>query len=215
MPQAVTLPDALAQAAELYRKGRWAEAEQLCRSILAARADQPDALYLLALIAAQTQRTPEAERLLADAIALRPNDPQLLANHATALKDLGRFDEALREYDVALRPGFAPAHCCRGSALHELGRFDEALQHHERAVALQPDHAEAYLARANLLMELGRSSAAAESHDRAISLRPERRHASAAARAPTPEPRGRALVRYRLVYEASGGGLHADLGALS
>ena len=177
--QPMTLADALARAAVLYGAGQWREAEQLCRAILAARADQPDALKVLALVAAQTQRTVEAERLLAMAIGLRPEDPELLANHATTLKDLRRFDEALRDYDLALRlqPDYLEALFNRGATLQALGRAEEAVQSFSRALALRPGLAEAHYCRGNALFELGRLELARRDYEQAASLRPD--HADA------------------------------------
>jgi predicted O-linked N-acetylglucosamine transferase (SPINDLY family) len=171
----MTLADALAKAAEFYGMGRWREAEQLCRAILAARADQPQALKVLALIAAQTQRTSEAERLLAVAISLRPDDPELLANHATTLKELRRFDEALRDYDLALRlqPDYVEALFNRGATLQALGRANEAVQSFSRALALRPGLAEAHYCRGNAYYELGRLELAHRDYEQAASIRPD------------------------------------------
>ena len=183
MPQTVsqtmTLPEALVEAAELYRTGRWTQAEQLSRSILAARADQPDALKVLGMIAAQTQRTWEAERLLARAIAIRPEDPELLANHATTLQDLQRFDEALRDYDLALRlrPDYIVPLFNRGAVLQAMGRAEDAVQSFSRALALRPGLAEAHYCRGNALYELGRFELALKDYEEAASIRPD--HADA------------------------------------
>ncbi|MHB8814746.1 MAG: tetratricopeptide repeat protein [Steroidobacteraceae bacterium] len=179
VPQRMTLPEAFAKAAEFYGTGQWNEAEQLCRLILAARADQPDALKLLALIAAQTQRAAEAERLLAQAIAIRADDPQLLANHATALKDLQRFDEALREYDLALRlrPDYVEVLFNRGATLQALGRADEAAESFSSALALRPGLAEAHYCRGNALYEIGRFEPALQDYEQALRVRPD--HAEA------------------------------------
>ena len=175
MLEPMTLADALAKAAEFYGTSRWREAEQICRSILAARADQPDALKILGLIAAQTQRTVEAERLLAVAIRLRPEDPELLAGHATTLKDLRRFEDALRGYDLALRlqPDYLEALFNRGATLQALGRAEEAVQSFTRALALRPGLAEAHYCRGNSLYELGRFELARRDYEQAASLRPD------------------------------------------
>ena len=173
--QPMTLTDALAKAFEFYGSGQWREAEQLCRAILATRTDQPDALKVLALIAAQTQRTAEAERLLAVAIGLRSDDPELLANHATTLKELRRFEDALRDYDLALRlqPDHLEALFNRGATLQALGRADDAVQSFSRALALRPGLAEAHYCRGNSHYELGRLELARRDYEQAASIRPD------------------------------------------
>jgi Flp pilus assembly protein TadD len=58
----------ITRAKAAYQTGDWTEAERLCRIILAEKSDDLDALNLLGIIAAQTQRASEAEALLSRAI---------------------------------------------------------------------------------------------------------------------------------------------------
>ena len=68
MSTASSLTPRLAQAVQhagaLYGAGQWDKSGQVCKQILAERADYFDPLSLLGMIAAQTVRTDEAERLL-------------------------------------------------------------------------------------------------------------------------------------------------------
>ena len=57
------LVQAMQQALALYSARDWVQAEQVCRSVLAAQANNFDALNLLGIMAAQTQRLPEAAEL--------------------------------------------------------------------------------------------------------------------------------------------------------
>ena len=61
------------------------------------------------------------------------------------LKNLGRLDEALMNYDraIALKPDYVEAHSNRGNCLDEMGRYPEALLSYQDALALQPHHADA------------------------------------------------------------------------
>ena len=95
-------------------------------------------------------------------------------NRANALKNLGRFDEALASYDRALAiiPGYADALYNRGVTLQELGRFDEAVDSYDRALAIQPAHFGALGNRGAALQALKRMDEALASYDRALALRP-------------------------------------------
>jgi len=157
-----------------YTRGKWAEAERVCRRILAARGDCFDALSLLGVIAAQTRRAEEAARLLGRAVAANQHAATAHNNYGNVLKDLGRFEDALDSYERALKldPGYADVCNNRGDTLQQLGRFEEALDSFEHAVKLKPDYAEAYYNRGNTLLELKRFEAALDSYERALKLKP-------------------------------------------
>ena len=158
-----------------YERGDWAEAERVCRAVLGAKADHFDALHLLGVIAAQTQRTREGVELLGRAVAAYPNSAEAHSHLGVALGHLGRHAEALAcaERAVALKPEYADAHYNRGVALGDLARYAEALKSYERAIALRADHAEAYNNRGIALAHFGRHAEALESYERAIALRPD------------------------------------------
>jgi hypothetical protein len=61
------------QAKAAYQQRDWTEAERLCRIMLANKSDDIDALNLLGIITAQTQRPQEDVTLLSQAIAVAPD----------------------------------------------------------------------------------------------------------------------------------------------
>lgn len=166
---------ALQQAIAAYQRGDWAGSEASCRQVLAARAGDFDALNLLGIIAAQTQRLPEAAELLRRAVAARPSDASAHNNLANVLKGLARLDEALASYDraLAIQPRYAEAHYNRADTLAALGRRDEAIAGYDRAIALKPDYAKAWYNRGVAAADLGRQEAAIASFERAIAIRPD------------------------------------------
>ena len=66
------------------------------------------------------------------------------SNRGIALRDLGRFEEALAACDRAIEidPRHAVAHTNRGNALRDLGRFEEALAAYDRAIEIDPRNAD-------------------------------------------------------------------------
>jgi tetratricopeptide (TPR) repeat protein len=190
------LAEALQRAGALYRAGEWDGAERLCVSILKLYPQQLDAIGLLGIIAAQTQRAPQALDLLGRVAAARPDDPSAQNNYANVLKLFKRFDEALAGYERALRikPDYAEAHNNRADVLQEFGRLEEALQSYDRALELKPDSAESHSNRGHVLLKLGRLEAALQSFECALRIKPE--HAEAHGN------RGRALLRLGRLEEA-------------
>ena len=91
-----------------------------------------------------------------------------------ALREQGRFDEALRDAEraLALEPGSALACNAHGIVLDDLGRYDEAPAAYEAAIAVAPDFAEAHNNLGNALHDLARYDDALAALDRAIALRP-------------------------------------------
>ena len=96
--------------------------------------------HLLGVVRAQQGRAREALELMAAALKLKPDAPEILSNYGNVLKSEGRPAEALASFDraVALKPDYAAAWSRRAQALRDLGRLPEALESADRALALQP-----------------------------------------------------------------------------
>ncbi len=169
----VSLVEALAYAEGAYNAGAWADAESICRQIVAANRDYFDAVHLLALTCAAQGRGGEAVELYDQALSLNPDHVQALSNRSAALHGLGRYDEAIADCDraLALRAGHFESLNNRGAALRALGRPAEALASFDRALFLHPDFADALFNRGNVLQELARPGEAVASYDRALAVR--------------------------------------------
>ncbi|MGH8229090.1 MAG: tetratricopeptide repeat protein [Steroidobacteraceae bacterium] len=167
--------DALRLAQVLHARQQWAEAERLCRAILARQADHPDTLILLGIVLAQSHRPGEAEELLGRAAQRMPENAVAHINHGNVLRELGQLSGALARHEraLALAPHSADAHYNLALTLSDLGRQDEALEHYARTLALSPDHAEAWNNRGALLHRLARYDEALESIDHALTLVPD------------------------------------------
>jgi predicted O-linked N-acetylglucosamine transferase (SPINDLY family) len=174
-PQAAASPpSSLQQAWALFARGERAQAESLCRAVLARNPLDPGAMSLLGILQAQSGRTAEAAELLGRVTELTPADPAAHNNYGNALRDLGRYTKALTCYERALEllPDYADAHYNRGIILQEQGRLADALAGYDRALAVKPDYAPAWNNRGTTLRALGRLEDALDSHRRAAALRP-------------------------------------------
>ena len=171
----INVPQTLAQALDLHKAGRLADAEKLYAAILAARPDHFDALQMLGLVKLARGQPAEALRLVAAAMRARKPSPQLLVNHGLALNALSRREEALESFDLAIRQKskFAEAHNNRAAVLAALGRDEEAIDAYCKALAITPAYPEAHYNLGNLYRTHGRNDEALKCYDRALALRPK------------------------------------------
>jgi tetratricopeptide (TPR) repeat protein len=167
-------PDVLIERAlECLRSGRLAEAEAICRRILAGNPRHFDTLHLLGILNIRRGRFEEAVRQIDRALSINSSVAEVHNNRGNALKELKRFEEALASYDraVALNPDFAETYYNRANALIELKRPDEALACYDKALALKP-YAAGFCGRGIVLSRLRRPQEALAEFDRAIALEP-------------------------------------------
>jgi tetratricopeptide (TPR) repeat protein len=78
-----------------------------------------------------------------DTVGKRPQNARAQINFGVALRNLGRYEDAVMHFNKALRlkPDYASAHNNLGIILVKLGRFEEAFAHYQQAVRLKPDYA--------------------------------------------------------------------------
>lgn len=174
-PAPIKVPQVFAQALELHKQGRLAEAEQLYSEVLAHRPDHFDALQMLSVIKLAKGQPAEALRLISEAMRMRKPSPQILVNHGMILHALDRSEEALACFDAALKQKskFAEAHNNRGAVLAALGRHEEAVACFHKALAQKADYSDAHYNLGSSLRVLGRYDEALVSLDRALLLRPD------------------------------------------
>ena len=110
--------DSFGDAVRHLQSGRLAEAEALCRRLLAREPAHVGALHLLGVMAQRHGRLTEAATLLGRACALLPNDAQLRCDLANVLAAQELPVEAIGEFQQALRCD--PLHAAAGRRLREL-----------------------------------------------------------------------------------------------
>jgi tetratricopeptide (TPR) repeat protein len=148
----MTVKQALVRAVEHQRAGRLDAAEGIYRQILAASADNHDALHLLGVIASQKGDSLRGVELIRRAVELYPTSADMYFNLAMALADLDEHEEAIEAYRkaVALNPDLATVHERLGVSLMDIGRIDEAIAEFRRAIELDPGLGKSHNALAQL-----------------------------------------------------------------
>jgi tetratricopeptide (TPR) repeat protein len=164
----------LAQAVDLLRAGKIAEAHQICARLLAANPTDGESAHLLGFTALRLGRPAEAVEAFERAVVLQPDNPELFNNRGNGLKALGRLEQALVSYRraLALSPRYAEAMNNAGVALHDLQRDGEALAFYQQALALRPDYLIALANRGDALKALGRLEEGLASYDAALAIQP-------------------------------------------
>jgi Flp pilus assembly protein TadD len=156
-----------------YQSGRFAEAESICRQILAQQPGHLDALNLLSVLAAQAGRLDSAIELLGRAIAVNPNVADYHSNLGGLQQQVGRLDQAavsLRRA-LSLQPNHAVAHYNLGLIFAQQGMFEQAIAAHRQALKLQPDMVLALIALGNALTRVRQFEQAGHAYRRAIQLK--------------------------------------------
>jgi tetratricopeptide (TPR) repeat protein len=173
MENSLTLIDKLVmQGLAYHQQGMFNEAKALYEQVLKVQPKNFSALQLIATLYAQTNNPLKAIDFFSKAIRINPNFAPCYSNRGNALKELGRYSEAIISYDkaISLQADDAYTYSNRGVVLQELGRTEEALASYDKAISLNPNSAESYSNRGVVLQELGRTEEALASYEKAISL---------------------------------------------
>ena len=120
------------------------------------------------------RRFEEAEQAAAEAIDLRPDDPDMHTAAAQLASDQDREDEAVTRVDraLAIDPRNAKALRSRITFLRWALRFEEAEQAAAEAIDLRPDDPDMHTAAAQLASDQDREDEAVTRVDRALAIDP-------------------------------------------
>ena len=81
----LTLSEAIRRGAAAYEQGRFDDAERICREILGVKADDFNALHLLAIVQSRRGLHAEAEENYARALAVRPDHAEAHCRRGVSL----------------------------------------------------------------------------------------------------------------------------------
>ena len=99
----VSISEALKTGTRHHHAGQLAEAERVYRQILAVEPENPQALYLLGLLAMQASQFEAAAELLARAIRGDAAQPAFHAKRGEVQQQLGQTAAAIESYRRALQ----------------------------------------------------------------------------------------------------------------
>ena len=147
----------LNQAQTVANQGRLAEAEAMCRDILATAPDMPEAAAMLGFILVRLNRFEEARALLESAIARRADVPHWHLELSQSYRRALRLDEALARAAEAVRLAPNDARFHVGLARVHVERGDPAAAREALLEALlrAPNDVDAHLALAHLWLSEG------------------------------------------------------------
>lgn len=152
----------LCQALSLLGKGEFRQAaERIERVIPELKNSGPGPLSGLWNRAGwawlQAQEQPKALAAYGEALRLRPQDPDLWIDRATAFATMERYWDAAKDLDrvIEIAPQRADAYALRAAAMNQLSRSTEAEADLGRSLALDPQQPDALLLRGNLRMARG------------------------------------------------------------
>jgi len=164
-----------ALAVQHFNTGRLAEADVICRQIVAAQPNNADALNLLGLIAGQLGRGQESVDFLRRAMAANPREPAYAQNLGLYFLAQRQFDEAIAmgRRAVAINPNSAATHGTLGYILQQAKRTDEAVASLRQALKLRPEYPEALNNLGSALMDKGLLDEAREALRKALKINPD------------------------------------------
>lgn len=176
-PLPVDALNARARAAKLVKAHDLAAALDAYQSALALTPDDPDLLAEVARLAETLETYEVAATLWGRMAFLAPERLEAVDGHARALRELGRFDEAVAMLREALliHPQEARLWNALGVALMQQGRGETALTFLDEAVRLDARLAPALYNRAGVHFDLGAMDAAADDYAaaRKVAKKPE------------------------------------------
>jgi len=170
---AFDLEQALAEAIKNHQSGNLQQAEKICEKILSINPNHAETLHARAIMACQLGLHAVAVPLFQKAIHEDHTKAAYHYNLGNALKDLGRFDEAVPCYRQALllKPDYTEALNNQGTVLHNQGRFDEAIASYQEALRITPDHAESLYNLAVTLQSVNRLKDAILCYQKALAAK--------------------------------------------
>jgi len=159
---------------ELGKRSEGKAAVELLRAALAGRPGWADAELELAIAQRHAGDAAAAEAGLSAVRKRLPDSPTAVAEHAAALVDLGRYDEAEPELKQALKliPNDYDAAFALGQLYERTNRNEEAFTQYRNAGDLKRESPEALIAAARLGLSLQRPMLAGAMLDKALERTP-------------------------------------------
>jgi tetratricopeptide (TPR) repeat protein len=172
-------PDAMTLLADALRTSeRYQESADVLDKLIAARGEAAswDLYYMRGVALEQAGHWPDAERDLKKALALKPDEPDILNYLGYSWVDRGEQvaeGKAMIEKALATKPDSGAIIDSLGWAYYRLGDYDRSVQQLERATELEPADAEINNHLGDAYWRAGRRIEAAFQWRRVLTLQPD------------------------------------------
>ncbi|AFY62703.1 tetratricopeptide repeat protein [Synechococcus sp. PCC 6312] len=145
-PAIIDIPQALKTAQHHLNQREFDQAQSLCQQVLGIAPHTPGAFYLLALIADQQEKYPDAIQHYQRVIQLQPDNPTAYNDLGNALQRSKNILQAIPCYQkaIALKPNNAQAYSNLGVAYQDLGRYEEAQAAYRQGIQVEPTYPHTY-----------------------------------------------------------------------
>ena len=160
------------QAVAHFQSGNYQQAASICQNILKSVPNQPETLYLLALIYKNSNNAVEAEKCFLNSIAANEKLPMVRLNFALFLNQANRSNEALIQFDTAhqLAPTNLDVLYNWSLSLIQLAQYDKALEVIKKAIKISDKIAQFYHAKGSAHKHLKQYNLAIAAFEKAISI---------------------------------------------
>ena len=165
----------LQHAMELHQQGKFPEAEQLYKQILAVNPNEPNALCYLGVMAHQLGRNEVALKFISDSLKIAPNNLNAHMNMGNIYQAMEKYAEAGRHFEKAIRlnPNIPELRFNLGNLLDKQGKHDLAIAQFRKAISLKSDWAAAYIHLGLSQKALGKTDDAIDALKEAVQLDPD------------------------------------------
>jgi Flp pilus assembly protein TadD/peroxiredoxin len=158
-----------------FQHGYLEQAEASFKQVIAARPNDPEALYNLGTLYLRRNALADSQRLLERAVKLRPNYPEAWNNLGMIAAQERRSEEAVGYFNksLELRPAYTTALVNLGNLYRREGDLANSQKMLERALAVSPNDPEVNYNLGMLYARQDQNDRAAQFLGRALALRPE------------------------------------------
>ncbi|MDQ7787566.1 MAG: tetratricopeptide repeat protein [Thermodesulfovibrionales bacterium] len=133
-------------ALQSYQKGNLGQSEALLKEVIRKRPDDFRALNFLGIIHFTLRNYMPALEYFRKALEFSPASADIHFNTGNALKEMGRFDDAILHYQKALQlnPEHFEAYHNLGNVFQRKNQINEAIAYYQEALKRNPNLADAY-----------------------------------------------------------------------
>ena len=164
---------AIALAGELFGRGKFQQAEKVCRQIISHKPNVADAHNILGVTLNAQGKTAEGIKSIETAIKLAPRIASFYANLGEIQRLAGDLDAAAKTLEKAVKvdPKNAQAANNLGIVYYEQKDYEKAVASYRSAIAVKGDFPEAQNNLGNSLRMTGDTDGAAAAYQAALTLR--------------------------------------------